>query len=108
MCFKKINVTWIHYLLLSAYFDDLYVYDPFLMAWADLTAVLSSTPPSPRYAHGFASESAGGRLYVHGGMSQSGENVGLGHAYTCAAGICFLVSLSEQSYRRKVDYVATG
>jgi hypothetical protein len=40
------------------------------MAWTDLFAAASGTPPSARYAHGFTS--AGGKLYVHGGLNFSG------------------------------------
>ena len=45
---------------------DLHVYDPAAMAWTDLSAAASGTPPSPRAYHGF--KSAGGLLYVHGGF----------------------------------------
>ena len=44
---------------------DLHVYDPVAMAWTDLSAAASGTPPSPRAGHGFTA--AGGKLYVHGG-----------------------------------------
>jgi hypothetical protein len=47
------------------------VYDPAAGAWTDLSAALSGTPPSPRSFHGFTS--AGGKLYVHGGYGDSGE-----------------------------------
>jgi hypothetical protein len=50
---------------------DLHVYDPAAGAWTDLSAALSGTPPSPRYIHGFTS--AGGKLYVHGGVGFGGE-----------------------------------
>jgi hypothetical protein len=38
------------------------------MAWTDLSAAASGTQaPSARWGHGFTS--AGGKLYVHGGMN---------------------------------------
>ena len=49
---------------------DLHVYDPVAMAWTDLSAAASGTPPSPRYGHGFTA--AGDKLYVHGGVGHSG------------------------------------
>ena len=52
---------------------DLLVYDPVAMAWTDLSAAASGTPPAPRGSHGFAA--AGGRLYVHGGYSAQGAAV---------------------------------
>ena len=54
--------------------QDLHVYDPAAMAWTDLSAASSGTPPSARYGHGFTS--AGGKLYVHGGSDGSGEYCG--------------------------------
>ena len=36
------------------------------MSWTDLSVPLSGTPPDNRSLHGFAS--AGGGLYVHGGL----------------------------------------
>ena len=51
--------------------QDLLVYDPAAMAWTDLSAAASGTPPSAREGHGFTS--AGGKLYVHGGFGGSGE-----------------------------------
>ena len=52
--------------LRAGYFGDLHVYDPAAMAWTNLSAAASGTPPSPRAYHGFTS--AGGLLYVHGGF----------------------------------------
>ena len=51
---------------------DLHAYDPAAMAWTDLSAAASGTPPSPRDFQGFAS--AGGYLYVHAGYGDSGED----------------------------------
>ena len=56
--------------------QDLHVYDPAAMAWTDLSAAASGTPPSARAYHGFTS--AGGKLYVHGGIDGSGEYQGRG------------------------------
>ena len=55
--------------------QDLHVYDPATMAWTDLSAAASGTPPSARMYHGFTS--AGGKLYVHGGYDGSGESKSL-------------------------------
>ena len=55
--------------------QDLHVYDPAAMAWTDLSATASGTPPSARMYHGFTS--AGGKLYVHGGYDGSGESKSL-------------------------------
>ena len=52
--------------------QDLHVYDPAAMAWTDLSAASSGTPPSARSGGGFAS--AGGKLYVHGGFDPFGES----------------------------------
>ena len=48
------------------------MYDPAAMAWTDLSAASSGTPPSARSGGGFAS--AGGKLYVHGGFDPFGES----------------------------------
>ena len=53
---------------------DLHAYDPAAMAWTDLSAAASGTPPYPRDFHGLAS--AGGYLYVHAGYGDSGEDGG--------------------------------
>ena len=53
--------------------NDLHVYDPAAGAWTDLSAALSGTPPSRRRLHGFTS--AGGKLYVHGGLDLSGNRI---------------------------------
>ena len=57
--------------MLAEDLGDLHVYDPFVMAWTDLSYPASGTPPSPRYGHGFTA--AGGKLYVHGGWNDSGD-----------------------------------
>ena len=51
---------------------DLHVYDPAAMAWTDLSAAASGTPPSARENQGFAS--TGGRIYVYGGKGEIGES----------------------------------
>ncbi len=51
--------------------QDLHVYDPATMAWTDLSAIASGTRPPARWGHGFTS--AGGKLYVHRGMSVAGQ-----------------------------------
>ena len=50
---------------------DLHVYDPAAMAWTDLSAAASGTPPSAREDQGFTS--TGGRIYVYGGKGEIGE-----------------------------------
>ncbi len=50
--------------------QDLRVFDPATMAWTELSAATSGTPPSARSCFGFTS--AGGKLYVHGGSGNSG------------------------------------
>jgi hypothetical protein len=48
-------------------FADLHSFDPASMAWTLLSpAAGSGQPPYARFGHGFAS--AGGKLYVHGGV----------------------------------------
>ena len=50
------------------------------MAWTDLSAAASGTPPEHRYYHGFTS--ASGRLYVHGGFNGvGGESHGRVHIF---------------------------
>ena len=44
------------------------MFDPAKMAWTNLSA--ASTPPAPRYGHGFAA--AGGKIFVQGGWDGSG------------------------------------
>jgi hypothetical protein len=50
---------------------DLFVFDPSMLTWTELTGAVHGTPPSARVGHGFTS--AGGRLYVHGGLAGNGE-----------------------------------
>ena len=49
------------------------------MAWTDLSAAASGTPPPPRTGHGFTA--AGGRLYVHGGWDANYNPLRDLHAY---------------------------
>ena len=56
---------------LAKLLDDLLVYHPAAMALADLSAAVSSSPPSARASHGFTS--AGSKFYVHGGRCILGE-----------------------------------
>ena len=51
--------------------QDLHVYDPAAMAWTELSAASSGTPPSARAFHGFASTV--GKLYIHGGSNNGSE-----------------------------------
>ena len=51
-------------------FSDLYSFDLANMTWTLLSANKDSTWPSARWDHGFTS--AGGKLYVHGGVSFNG------------------------------------
>ena len=43
----------------------MFVYNPSLMLWTDLTSLVTGVPPSVRASYGFAS--AGTKLYVFGG-----------------------------------------
>ena len=52
----------------AVFLSDMHVYNPVAMAWMDLSSPRSGDPPSARFGHGFTS--AGGLLYVHGGVSQ--------------------------------------
>jgi hypothetical protein len=56
--------------------DDLHSFDPATMTWTLLSAANDTGRPSARFSHGFTS--AGGRLYVHGGIGPkaSGANEG--------------------------------
>jgi hypothetical protein len=58
---------------------DLYSFDPAAMLWAPLSPAAGSAPsPSERYWYGFAA--VGGKLYVHGGSSDTfGAARGLSH-----------------------------
>ena len=59
----------------AEFLNDLHAYDLNGTAWTDLSAAAAGTPPSARCAHGLASIE--GKLYVHGGESDSGERDGL-------------------------------
>jgi hypothetical protein len=54
--------------------DDLYSFDPATMTWTLLTPADGSDPPSARDGHGLTS--AEGRLYVHGGVGNTGSACG--------------------------------
>jgi hypothetical protein len=55
----------------AGYLDDLHLFDPTTMTWTLLPAAEESgTRPCARSGHGFAS--AGGKLYVHGGVGNTG------------------------------------
>ncbi len=47
--------------------DDLYSFDPASLTWTLLSDAATGARPSARSWHGFTS--AGGKLYVHGGMT---------------------------------------
>jgi hypothetical protein len=59
---------------------DLFVVDPSILArrapWTELTGMVQSGggAPSARHSHGFAS--AGGLVYLHGGLQADGELLG--------------------------------
>ena len=55
---------------IAEYLQDLHVYDPAAASWMDLSAAVGGSPPPARFGHGFAS--AGGRLYVFGGLGPGG------------------------------------
>ena len=54
--------------------NDLFVLDPSTNTWSDLTYSAIGTRPSPRFVHGFAS--ANNKLFVFGGWSDYGQQVG--------------------------------
>ena len=51
----------------AGYLGDLHSFDPATMTWTLLSAADDDRRPSARSGHGFTS--AGGLLYVHGGVS---------------------------------------
>ena len=51
--------------------DELLMLDPRTLHWTQVTNSSHGKAPSPRFGHGFCA--AGGRLYVHGGQSTTGE-----------------------------------
>jgi hypothetical protein len=53
--------------------SDFFVFDPSITTWTDLTNSSLQFAPTARYMHGFTSSD--GRLYVHGGYSDSGSFV---------------------------------
>ena len=54
--------------------NDLFMLDPSTNTWSDLTYSAIGTRPSPRFVHGFAS--ANSKLFVFGGWSDYGQQVG--------------------------------
>jgi hypothetical protein len=48
--------------------DDLHAFDPATMTWTNLSVADDTGRPSARSNHGFTS--AGGLMYVHGGISK--------------------------------------
>ncbi len=61
--------------LSTGYLNDLHVYDPAKMKWAEVLTALPSRVPSPRCSHGFTA--LDGRLYVQGGWNGDGENLSI-------------------------------
>ena len=90
--------------------QDLLVYDPAAMAWTDLSASASGTPPSSRQSHGFTS--AGGKLYVHGGLGDSGEYQdrgavpGLHCSMSCGAALVAASQLAGSKRRAQPSQLA--
>jgi N-acetylneuraminic acid mutarotase len=61
----------------NKYINDLRCFDPVTQVWTNLSETVGGTPPQARIGHGFTS--AGGKLYVHGGVYlQSGYNYHFG------------------------------
>ncbi len=56
----------------AALCDDLHWFDPATKTWSRLTASNDDSRPSARFFHGFTS--AGGKIYVHGGVSYDEQN----------------------------------
>ncbi len=67
--------------------DDLHSFDPATMTWTLLSAANDTRRPSARSGHGFTS--AGGLLYVHGGLLDNTFNVTnhTGHVKTVGKGL---------------------
>ena len=63
--------------------SDLHVFDPAAIVWKDLSGVAEGAPPAARWGHGFTS--AGGRLYVHGGVDAGGNLLSDLHSFDPAA-----------------------
>jgi hypothetical protein len=57
------------------YTSSFFVFDLSKMIWNDITGSVFGTSPSARSRHGFVS--AGGRLYVHGGVGWEGMASGI-------------------------------
>ena len=49
------------------------MFDPALLQWTDISTTTTGPHPSPRLWHGLSS--AGGKLYVFGGLGLNGESV---------------------------------
>jgi hypothetical protein len=56
------------------FLNDFFVFDPSAMAWNDLSPSTNGAGPSARRSHGFTA--AGGKLFVHAGLSSSFGNNG--------------------------------
>jgi hypothetical protein len=61
-----------HPVTIAAGLNDFHAYNPATLTWFDLSDNALGTPPTVRHRHGFTS--AGGKLYLHGGINeQDGE-----------------------------------
>lgn len=58
------------FFVIAGLLNDINMYAPSKISWTDLSVAVSGIPPSPRDGHGLAVE--GGKLYVHGGVGNSG------------------------------------
>jgi hypothetical protein len=72
-------------------FDDLHSFDPATMIWTLLSAADDASRPSARRSHGFTS--AGGLLYVHGGITLS-HSVSLSLSFSITHALPLPLSLS--------------
>lgn len=54
---------------MAGYLNDLFLFDPARLLWADVTALTRGPPPSPREGCFFAA--IAGRLYLFGGWSET-------------------------------------
>ncbi len=60
-----------HHRPAGKFLNDLFIFDPAALAWAELSDVAHGTPPAPRYGHSV--QAAGdGSIYVFGGQSAAG------------------------------------
>lgn len=53
------------------FLNDLFVFNPATLVWAELSDLTLGAQPPPRYGHGF--HTVDGRLYLFGGQGGTGQ-----------------------------------